>query len=76
MVTGPTARGKCEGEFEALKAINAACPNLAPKAQTWGRVDESDSDTYFLLEDFVSLQKQVGTTAILQLILLCLIASR
>jgi hypothetical protein len=59
MVTGSAAKSKCEGEYEALKAIYAVSPGFTPKPHAWGKLSESEAETYFLLEDFVKLQKQV-----------------
>jgi hypothetical protein len=53
------AKSKCEGEYEALKAIYAVSPGFTPKPHAWGKLKESKPETYFLLEDFVKLLKQV-----------------
>ncbi|CEJ86011.1 hypothetical protein VHEMI03983 [[Torrubiella] hemipterigena] len=49
---GDIGRVMCQGEFESLKAIHAACPSFCPEPYAWGKCDEAESDTYFLLAQF------------------------
>ena len=50
----------CEGEFESLKAIYAVCPGFVPKPYAWGKYQQEDPETYFLLAQFRDVGKQVG----------------
>ena len=49
----------CEGEFESLKAIHAVSPGFVPKPYAWGRYAQADPETYFVLEEFRDIGKQV-----------------
>lgn len=44
----------CEGEFESLKAVNAASPGFAPMPYAWGKVGD---ETCFLLMEFRKIDK-------------------
>ena len=47
-----------EGEFESLKAIHAVSPTFTPEVFAWGRFDEPEPQTYFLLAEFRDIGKQ------------------
>lgn len=49
----------CEGEFESLKAIDKANPGFCPKPYAWGKYAEEDPETYFILEEFREIERQV-----------------
>jgi protein-ribulosamine 3-kinase len=46
---GKTGRTMIEGEFESMKAIHAVSPELAPEPLGWGRYDQQQPETYFLI---------------------------
>lgn len=49
----------CEGEFESLKAIHAVSPSFVPQPYAWGRYQQEDPETYFLLAEFRDVGEQV-----------------
>ncbi|KAJ4291592.1 hypothetical protein N0V88_006192 [Collariella sp. IMI 366227] len=51
-----TGRAMMLGEFESLKAIHAASPNIVPEVYAWGKYD--GSDIYFLLAEFREVGEQ------------------
>ena len=55
---GDMGKRMCEGEFEALKAIEAVSPGFVPTPYAWGQADK-DQDTYFLLVEFRHIGQQV-----------------
>ncbi|EPE34169.1 hypothetical protein GLAREA_07182 [Glarea lozoyensis ATCC 20868] len=48
--TGKTGRVMCEGEFEAMKALNAIIPTMAPYVWAWGKYQNEEA--YFMIADF------------------------
>jgi len=54
-----TGRVMCQGEFESLKAIDNATPGFCPKPYAWGRYSKEEPETYFILEEFRDIGKQV-----------------
>lgn len=55
---GDVGRKMCEGEYEALKAIDAVSPGFVPKPYAWGKLTK-DADAYFLLVEFRHIKIQV-----------------
>jgi protein-ribulosamine 3-kinase len=47
-----------EGEYESLKAIHAVSPTFAPEPYAWGRFDEPEPETYFLIAEFRDVGEQ------------------
>jgi len=47
-----------EGEYESLKAIHAVSPTFVPEPYAWGRFDEPEPETYFLLAEFRDVGEQ------------------
>ncbi|KAI0122936.1 Fructosamine kinase-domain-containing protein [Xylariales sp. AK1849] len=45
-----------EGEHNPLKSIANVNPNLVPNVYGWGKFEEDDLDTYFLIMDFLDLK--------------------
>jgi protein-ribulosamine 3-kinase len=58
MALGETGRTMIGGEFESLKAIHAVSPELAPEPLAWGRYDQEEPETYFLLAQFREVGEQ------------------
>jgi protein-ribulosamine 3-kinase len=48
----------CEGEFESLKAIHAVSPGFVPKPYAWGKFQQDEPATYFLLAEFRDVGEQ------------------
>ena len=49
----------CEGEYESLKAIYAVSPSFVPKPYAWGKYEQEEPETYFLLAEFRDVGEQV-----------------
>jgi len=47
-----------EGEFESLKEMHGASPVFVTKPYAWGRFDEPEPETYFLLAEFRDVGEQ------------------
>ncbi|KAF2785733.1 hypothetical protein K505DRAFT_189463, partial [Melanomma pulvis-pyrius CBS 109.77] len=47
-----------EGEFDSMKALHLAAPNLVPKPHAWGQLNVSEPETYFFLCDFIEFTDQ------------------
>ena len=58
MSLGATGRLLIEGEFESLKAIHAVSPELTPEPLAWGKYDQEEPETYFLLAQFREVGEQ------------------
>lgn len=46
-----------EGEHTSLNAIHSTVPSLCPKSLAWGKMSTSQPTTYFLVTEFISLNK-------------------
>jgi protein-ribulosamine 3-kinase len=44
-----------EGEFKSMKAIHAVSQELAPEPLAWGRYDQQQPETYFLVAPFCEI---------------------
>ncbi|KAF2839197.1 hypothetical protein M501DRAFT_1003750 [Patellaria atrata CBS 101060] len=55
---GETGRHMCEGEYESLKAIHALSPSFVPKPYAWGKYEQAEHETYFLLAEFRDVGEQ------------------
>lgn len=49
----------CLGEYTALSLINGLIPGMVPKPVAWGKYESTESDTFFLIEDFHHLDDSV-----------------
>ena len=47
-----------EGEFESLKEMHATSPVFVPEPLAWGRYNQSEPETYFLLAEFRNVGEQ------------------
>lgn len=55
---GDVGRHMVHGEFESLQEIHAILPTFVPKPYAWGKLDEADPETYFLLAEFRDVGEQ------------------
>lgn len=46
------------GEFESLKAMHTVLPEFAPEPYGWGKYENAEFDTYFLLAEFREVGEQ------------------
>ena len=55
-----TVQGKVmlEGEFESMCELYKIAPGFVPKPYTWGKLNVSDPDMYYLLMDFIEMTNQ------------------
>ena len=58
-VAGERARTMMEGEFNGLTEIRKTMPSLVPKPHSWGKYKIGNPDTYFLLEEFIEMDKEI-----------------
>lgn len=47
-----------EGEFESLKALHLVSPSLVPEVFAWGKFEDLEPETYFLLAEFRDVGEQ------------------
>ena len=47
-----------EGEFNSMCELYKTAPGFVPKPYTWGKLNVSNPDTYFLLCDFIEMTNQ------------------
>ena len=52
-------RQMCEGEFRSLQEIYAVSPAFVPKPFAWGKYQQQEPETYFLLTEFRLIREQV-----------------
>ena len=52
-----------EGEFNAMTELYNTMPSLVPKPHAWGKFKLPDTDTYFLLCDFIDMSNRLPDPA-------------
>lgn len=49
-----------QGEFTASNLIHAAMPSFIPEPHAWGKLQESASEAYFFLSDFMFIEHSLS----------------